>query len=69
MPAIDVPSEYGYVIIVNVVGTFVTLMAMGGQVMAARKKYNVQYPNMYAIPNVHKVSGKCSRCELHALYP
>ena len=55
MPTLDVPSEYGYVILANGVGTFVTLMALGGQVMAARKKYNVQYPNMYATPNFHKV--------------
>ena len=56
MAVLEVPNEYAYVIIANVIFTFITLQAMGVQVMSARKKYNVQYPNMYAIPNFHKVN-------------
>jgi hypothetical protein len=56
MVSLEIPKEFGYVIIVNVVGTFFTLFYLGGQVMAARKKYNVQYPIMYATPTIHKVN-------------
>ena len=55
MVAVEIPKEFGYVIIVNVIGTFFTLFYLGGQVMSARKKYNVQYPIMYATPTIHKV--------------
>ncbi len=58
MVAVEIPKEFGYVIVVNIIGTFFTLFFLGGQVMAARKKYNVQYPNMYATPTVHKVALK-----------
>lgn len=47
-------SEYGYVIIGSVIVPTVGLMMMGGNVMEARKKYNVKYPNLYAVPGVHK---------------
>jgi hypothetical protein len=56
MVAVEIPKEFGYVVVVNVVGTLFTLLYLGSQVMAARKKYNVQYPNMYATPTVHKVN-------------
>jgi hypothetical protein len=47
-------SEYGYVIIGSVIVPTIGLMMMGGNVMEARKKYNVKYPNLYAVPGVHK---------------
>ena len=31
----------------NSIGPVITSMYLGGQVMAARKKFDVQYPNLY----------------------
>lgn len=41
------PSEYGYVILVAVSSMFL-LSWMALRVMAARKKFSVQYPTMYS---------------------
>ena len=46
MVAITIPAEYGYVIL-GQVGCFFVLQYLGNVVMKARKKYNVQYPEMY----------------------
>lgn len=48
--SIEVPDNYGYVILSCVVGQMFTAMYMGGPVMEARKKFNVPYPNLYATP-------------------
>ncbi|MES1913210.1 MAG: hypothetical protein MHM6MM_005421 [Cercozoa sp. M6MM] len=42
------PPLFGLVMLSNVFGTQLTLTYMGSKVMAARKKYDVQYPAMYA---------------------
>jgi hypothetical protein len=42
--SIEVPDNYGYVILTCVVGQMITGLYMGGPVMAARSKYNVPYP-------------------------
>jgi len=47
MVQLEVPSEYGYVIFGQIVAG-ITLQVLGGEVMKARKKYNVQYPDMYS---------------------
>ena len=47
---ITVPAAYGFVILGAGVGPFITNMYLGGAVMSARKKYNIPYPNSYAVP-------------------
>lgn len=39
--SVEVPSDYGYVVLVVGVGSFVVSQMMGGPVMAARKKFSV----------------------------
>ncbi|KAL7502900.1 hypothetical protein ACHAXN_000767 [Cyclotella atomus] len=50
MPSINVPEHYGWVVLGSGILPVVTSMVLGGDVMAARKKYDVQYPNLYAPP-------------------
>ena len=47
MTVLDIPAEFGYVII-GQIGAFFTLQYLGGKVMAARKKHQVTYPDMYS---------------------
>ncbi|KAL7580473.1 hypothetical protein ACA910_004487 [Epithemia clementina (nom. ined.)] len=63
MTTIQVPENYGYVVLTTVVGQFVVSFAMGGAVMAAREKYNVQYPNLYATPGYHKEADNFNRVQ------
>ncbi|ESO88900.1 hypothetical protein LOTGIDRAFT_209813 [Lottia gigantea] len=43
----DIPSEYGYVILV-LPATWIVLTILAMNVMKARKKYKVEYPNLYS---------------------
>jgi len=45
--SLTIQSDYGYVILVAI-STWILLNWMGMQVMKARKKYEVQYPNLYS---------------------
>jgi hypothetical protein len=47
---ITVPAAYGFVIVAAGVGPFITNMYLGGAVMSARTKCNIQYPNAYGVP-------------------
>ncbi|XP_025099682.1 microsomal glutathione S-transferase 3-like [Pomacea canaliculata] len=47
MATITVSADFGYVVLV-VVATWVLLNWMAMQVMKARKKFNVAYPNLYS---------------------
>mmetsp|Transcript_25386 Transcript_25386/g.46693 ORF Transcript_25386/g.46693 Transcript_25386/m.46693 type:complete len:125 (-) Transcript_25386:1254-1628(-) len=38
-------------------------MVLGGYVMKARKKYDVQYPNLYAVPKHHKNADEFNRVQ------
>eukprot|EP00560_Eucampia_antarctica_P009859 CAMPEP_0197824356 /NCGR_PEP_ID=MMETSP1437-20131217/1616_1 /TAXON_ID=49252 ORGANISM="Eucampia antarctica, Strain CCMP1452" /NCGR_SAMPLE_ID=MMETSP1437 /ASSEMBLY_ACC=CAM_ASM_001096 /LENGTH=125 /DNA_ID=CAMNT_0043423953 /DNA_START=128 /DNA_END=505 /DNA_ORIENTATION=+ len=38
-------------------------MVMGGPVMTARKKYKVDYPNLYAVPGFHKEADTFNRVQ------
>jgi glutathione S-transferase len=60
---IEVPNNYGYVILSCVLGQMVTSMYMGGPVMNARKKFNVPYPNLYATPGYHKEADAFNRVQ------
>ena len=61
--SLQVPQNYGYVLLTCVVGPFVSYTLMGGNVMAARKKYNVDYPNLYAAPGFHKEADAFNRVQ------
>jgi glutathione S-transferase len=60
---IQVPSTYGFVLAANIVGIFVTNAYLGQQVMAARTKFNVPYPNLYATPGYHKEADAFNRVQ------
>mmetsp|Transcript_30907 Transcript_30907/g.45795 ORF Transcript_30907/g.45795 Transcript_30907/m.45795 type:complete len:153 (-) Transcript_30907:149-607(-) len=59
----EVPSTFGYVVLSCVVGPMVATFAMSGEVMSARKKYNVGYPNLYATPGFHKQADEFNRVQ------
>ncbi|KAG8190205.1 hypothetical protein JTE90_011927 [Oedothorax gibbosus] len=51
MVVIDIPKEYGYVVLVGTSSVFVA-MWHGIKVGMARKKYGIKYPAMYSDTNV-----------------
>lgn len=61
MVVIEVPSEYGWVILGAGIGNFVTGQYMAGAIMSARKKFDVKYPNLYATPGYHKKADDFNR--------
>jgi glutathione S-transferase len=61
--ALQVPSNYGYVLLSCLVGPFVSWSMMSGNVMKAREECDVQYPNLYATPAVHKQCDKFNRVQ------
>ncbi|KAL3785519.1 hypothetical protein ACHAW5_005273 [Stephanodiscus triporus] len=61
--SINVPSDYGYVVLAVGVGSFVVPTMMGGAVMKARKEFDVQYPNLYATPGYHKRADDFNRVQ------
>jgi glutathione S-transferase len=60
---IEVPNNYGYVVLTCVVGQMVTSIYMGGPVMTGRKKFDVPYPNLYATPGYHKEADAFNRIQ------
>ena len=61
---IQVPDKYGYVILsCAVVPMIASNFIMGGAVMKARKKFNVQYPNLYATPGYHDKADDFNRVQ------
>eukprot|EP00569_Conticribra_weissflogii_P005572 CAMPEP_0171349110 /NCGR_PEP_ID=MMETSP0878-20121228/32778_1 /TAXON_ID=67004 /ORGANISM="Thalassiosira weissflogii, Strain CCMP1336" /LENGTH=150 /DNA_ID=CAMNT_0011853659 /DNA_START=52 /DNA_END=504 /DNA_ORIENTATION=- len=63
MLTITVPPSYGYVIIGAGILPVVTSLYLGSQVMAARKKFNVEYPNCYAVPKYHDHADEFNRVQ------
>jgi len=63
MVAIEVPDHYGWVVLCSGVVPVITNMVLQGFVMSARKKFNVQYPNLYAIPGFHKQADEFNRVQ------
>jgi hypothetical protein len=47
-------SSFGYAVLAWVPGAFVANMVLSGPVMAARSKFGVEYPNLYAVHGHHK---------------
>ena len=70
MTVIDIPAEFGYVILGQIAAVF-TLQYLGGKVMAARKKYQVTYPDMYSTDPTKKEFNCVQRGHQNALetYP
>jgi glutathione S-transferase len=58
---VSVPEHYGYAILGSLVVPFFTSFYLGGQVMQARSKFNVPYPNLYATPGYHKQADEFNR--------
>mmetsp|Transcript_13471 Transcript_13471/g.22953 ORF Transcript_13471/g.22953 Transcript_13471/m.22953 type:complete len:153 (+) Transcript_13471:201-659(+) len=63
MVSIDVPPEYGWVILGASLGPIITSMYLSGFVMKARKDYDVQYPNLYAVPKYHDKADEFNRVQ------
>ncbi|EED88109.1 predicted protein, partial [Thalassiosira pseudonana CCMP1335] len=64
MVAIEVPANYGYVVLGAAVAPVITsLFFLGGDVMKARKTYGVEYPNLYAVPGYHKNADEFNRVQ------
>ena len=54
MTALVLPDDYKYTLAGAIVVPFLASFAIGGKVMGARKEFDVQYPNLYAVPGFHK---------------
>ena len=63
MVAIEISPYYGWVVIATAIGTTITSFYMGHVVMDAREKYNVQLPNLYAVPGFHKNADEFNRIQ------
>lgn len=63
MVSIDIPDNYGYVVLTTLVGQFFVTSLMGGNVMTARKNLDVPLPNLYATPGVHKNAEEFNRIQ------
>jgi len=63
MLSIEVPPAYGYVVLGVGVGTFITNQYLAIGVMSARSKYNIQYPNAYAVPGYHEKCDEFNRVQ------
>lgn len=60
---IEVPSEYGYVLLSCLMGQFVVSSVMGGKVMTARDNLKVPYPHLYATPGHHDKADDFNRIQ------
>merc|ERR1711976_561259 len=63
MVAIEVPDHYGWVVLGAGVLPVMTSMFLSGFVMSAIKQFNVQYPNLYAVPGFHKQADEFNRVQ------
>lgn len=63
MIEIQVPDNYGLVVLGCGVLPFITNMYLGIPVMKARKRLDVPYPNLYATPGVHKHAEEFNRIQ------
>lgn len=63
MVSIDIPDNYGYVVLTTLVGQVFANGFMGGNVVKARKNLDVPLPNLYATPGVHKHAEEFNRIQ------
>ena len=61
--SLTVPSNYGYSILGCAVAPYFAGFINSVFVMKARKKYDVQYPNLYAVPGFHKDADAFNRVQ------
>lgn len=59
----SLPKGYGFVVLSNVVAPMICSMYMGSVVMKARKTFNIEYPNLYAIPGLHEKADEFNRVQ------
>jgi glutathione S-transferase len=60
---ISVPPEYGWVILGAGIGSTITNIYLGGAVMEARRRLDIQLPNCYAAPGYHKNADEFNRVQ------
>mmetsp|Transcript_51006 Transcript_51006/g.57772 ORF Transcript_51006/g.57772 Transcript_51006/m.57772 type:complete len:155 (+) Transcript_51006:69-533(+) len=60
---VQVPNEYGWVVLGAGVGSVICNIVLGGPVMKGRKALDVPLPNMYATPGVHKHANEFNRIQ------
>lgn len=60
---IEVPDNYGYVVLSCVVGPMVASQILSSWVMSARSKLKVPYPNLYATPGYHDKADDFNRIQ------
>merc|ERR1712021_143518 len=63
MVAIEVPDHYGWVVLCAGICPTITNIYLSSYVMTARKKHDVQYPNLYAVPGLHKTADAFNRVQ------
>ncbi len=63
MLSIEIPDNYGYVLLTCGALPAFTNLIMSGAVMKARKQYNVNYPNLYATPGYHEKADDFNRVQ------
>jgi glutathione S-transferase len=63
MTSLTVPGNYGYVVLGVCVLPMIASTLLGGEVMKARKAFDVQYPNLYATPGYHKKADEFNRVQ------
>jgi len=63
MVSIVVPDNFALVLLCNGVLPSFTNFYLSTKVMTARKKYSVQYPNLYATPGYHKQADEFNRVQ------
>lgn len=60
---LDFPSGYGWVLISAAVVPYVMSWIIAEDVMEARKRLEVDLPNLYAVPGVHKHATEFNRIQ------
>lgn len=59
----DIPDNYGYVVLGCCVAPFIASTYMSGLVMTSRKEHKIEYPNLYGTPGYHKQADAFNRCQ------
>eukprot|EP00979_Chaetoceros_neogracilis_P019056 scaffold11660_cov615-Chaetoceros_neogracile.AAC.1 len=59
----EVPDNYGYVLLTCGILPAIITLPLAGKVMTARKKYDLQYPNLNATPGYHKEADAFNRVQ------
>lgn len=63
MFTLTVPNEYGWVVLGAGIGSVFTHFYLSAAVGSGRTKYNVPYPNAYAVPGYHKNADEFNRIQ------